>query len=301
MENESQRMDIVRPDEQPLLIPTTDIQGRVDQMLANRVYLIEKVKPLLKAGVDVYTIPGVTQKQSLGKPGAEKLAAIFGFSATFQVDKETMEALGALANGKKYIAYVCNLTRGDRQVGQGRGATFIETERTNYRNAKVQEYEAAKALPSFKPEDWQEKTGQYGKFYRVKDGITHDPLALNKAIKMAQKSAFVDAVIRTTGMSDLFTQDLEDAGEAGHTDEPAPPEDKPHQGKQLPKVEDYSTKVDEPKTKPVVNGDGTTDDPFKDEEIKCELCGSVMKRRNGPRGPFLGCSNFPNCKNTKKV
>ena len=28
--------------------------------------------------------------------------------------------------------------------------------------------------------------------------------------KMSQKSAFVDAVIRTTGMSDLFTQDVED-------------------------------------------------------------------------------------------
>lgn len=32
----------------------------------------------------------------------------------------------------------------------------------------------------------------------------------NKTIKMAQKRAFVDAVIRTTGLSDIFTQDLED-------------------------------------------------------------------------------------------
>lgn len=32
----------------------------------------------------------------------------------------------------------------------------------------------------------------------------------NKTIKMAQKRAFIDAVIRTTGLSDLFTQDLED-------------------------------------------------------------------------------------------
>lgn len=32
----------------------------------------------------------------------------------------------------------------------------------------------------------------------------------NKAIKMAQKRAYVDAVIRTTGLSDIFTQDLED-------------------------------------------------------------------------------------------
>lgn len=32
----------------------------------------------------------------------------------------------------------------------------------------------------------------------------------NKTIKMAQKRAYVDAVIRTTGLSDVFTQDLED-------------------------------------------------------------------------------------------
>ena len=32
----------------------------------------------------------------------------------------------------------------------------------------------------------------------------------NKTIKMAHKRAYVDAVIRTTGLSDIFTQDLED-------------------------------------------------------------------------------------------
>lgn len=32
----------------------------------------------------------------------------------------------------------------------------------------------------------------------------------NKTIKMAQKSAFVDACIRCTGLSDIFTSDLED-------------------------------------------------------------------------------------------
>ncbi|MCK5139055.1 MAG: hypothetical protein KAQ85_04360 [Thermodesulfovibrionia bacterium] len=32
----------------------------------------------------------------------------------------------------------------------------------------------------------------------------------NKALKMTQKRAFVDAVIRTTGLSDIFTQDIED-------------------------------------------------------------------------------------------
>jgi hypothetical protein len=32
----------------------------------------------------------------------------------------------------------------------------------------------------------------------------------NKTVKMAQKSAFIDSVIRATGLSDIFTSDLED-------------------------------------------------------------------------------------------
>ena len=32
----------------------------------------------------------------------------------------------------------------------------------------------------------------------------------NKTLKMAQKRAYIDAVIRTTGLSDIFTQDIED-------------------------------------------------------------------------------------------
>lgn len=33
---------------------------------------------------------------------------------------------------------------------------------------------------------------------------------INKAIKMAEKSAFIDATLRASGLSDFFTQDLED-------------------------------------------------------------------------------------------
>jgi hypothetical protein len=38
-------------------------------------------------------------------------------------------------------------------------------------------------------------------------GNSNDP---NKTLKMAQKSAFIDAVLRASGLSDFFTQDLED-------------------------------------------------------------------------------------------
>ena len=47
---------------------------------------------------------------------------------------------------------------------------------------------------------------------RGADTVARNQNDPNKAIKMAQKRAYIDAVIRTTGLSDIFTQDLEDMG-----------------------------------------------------------------------------------------
>lgn len=33
----------------------------------------------------------------------------------------------------------------------------------------------------------------------------------------------------------------------------------------------------------------------------CPKCSSVLTERKGPRGNFLGCSNFPRCKHTQNV
>jgi DNA topoisomerase-1 len=39
----------------------------------------------------------------------------------------------------------------------------------------------------------------------------------------------------------------------------------------------------------------------KNGKITCEKCGAPMNVKNGPYGPFLGCSAYPACKNIKKV
>jgi restriction system protein len=40
-----------------------------------------------------------------------------------------------------------------------------------------------------------------------------------------------------------------------------------------------------------------TTDPIV-EDVNCSRCGANMIRRSGPRGEFLGCGNFPKCRNT---
>lgn len=130
----------------------------VDALLEKRDYFMQKILPRLTEGRDYYTIKG---KRSLGKAGAERLAAIFQLTAVFHKDRDAMEAFKDIPG---LIAYTCNLSRKGELAGQGRGASSLKS-------------------------------------------CNNDP---NKAIKMAQKSAFIDGVVRTAGLSDIFTSDLED-------------------------------------------------------------------------------------------
>ena len=57
---------------------------------------------------------------------------------------------------------------------------------------------------------------------RGADTLERNSNDANKTLKMAQKRAYIDAVIRTTGLSDIFTQDIEDMnleeiGEVGNS------------------------------------------------------------------------------------
>lgn len=134
----------------------------VDNLLAKRSYFVSKILPMLKEDSDYYLIKG---RRSLSKGGAEKLCAIYNLTATFEKDRDAMEAF---AEVRGFISFVCTLTRNGQVAGQGRGG----------------------------------------------DTLARNQNDANKTIKMAQKRAFVDAVIRSTGLSDIFTQDMEDMPDA---------------------------------------------------------------------------------------
>ena len=128
----------------------------IDGFISKRQEFIEKVNAIMVEGKDYHVIQN---KKSLGKGGAEKIASIFGWAATFLRDMEAIEMLG-IDSG--LVAFKCTLEKGKKFVGEGRGSALLS------KNAS-------------------------------------DP---NKTLKMAQKSAYIDAVIRASGMSDFFTQDL---------------------------------------------------------------------------------------------
>lgn len=70
------------------------------------------------------------------------------------------------------------------------------------------------------------KNGEFIGQGRGARSIKQDSGDINKAIKMAQKSAFIDAILRGSGLSDLFTQDLEQNEEESKNNLNFPPSEK---------------------------------------------------------------------------
>lgn len=187
------------------------------QAIAAHKAAVEFIQQALESGRDFGVIPGTNDKMNLLKPGAERLAGGYGLRPEYIVteseadhnhentyeltkwvkkNKPNREIEAAMKEAKtgrnkkmgdnwiwqeceteKGISlglyrYVitCKLYRGDQQVGEGVGS--CSSMETKYIRA---------------PRDSE-----------------------NTILKIAKKRAFVDAVLTTLGLSDRFTQDVED-------------------------------------------------------------------------------------------
>lgn len=150
----------------PLDIPAADFAAALERRGANRKALMTWVREALKAGTDYGTIQigGRASKESLWKPGAEKICGMLGLRAIFPTlpDYEKAAIAGHEIN---HIILRCHLLDAQGNVvADGVGARSVEKERGD----------------------------------------------LNKALKMAEKSALIDATLRCAGLSEIFTQDIED-------------------------------------------------------------------------------------------
>jgi ssDNA-binding Zn-finger/Zn-ribbon topoisomerase 1 len=186
-------------------------------------------------GEDYGVIPG-TIKPTLLKPGAEKICNVYGLVPVFE---ETWIEGDGVSTPHLRVRIKCRLHRGDENgpvAGQGLGAANSWEKKHRYRGAK-------RACPSCGCEGTIkrssfEKDGDKGWYCHGKAGgcgatfhsadpaITEqqggqvdnpDPYDVeNTLLKMASKRAQVDATLRVTATSGLFTQDVEDqAGDAG--------------------------------------------------------------------------------------
>jgi hypothetical protein len=187
---------------------------------ARLIQLQQFVKGVMVKGSDYGQIPGV-EKNVLFKPGAEKLAEIYGLAPayTFETKTEDWDKLFF------YYQLRCTLNRGDRVVAEGLGSCNSREDKYAWRWLWDNEVPKGMDTSSLKQKTGTGKGGRKWTKFRV----PNEDLAsvVNTILKMACKRAFVAAVISATRSSDLFTQDVEDMpGFAADDDaDPAAPPD----------------------------------------------------------------------------
>jgi len=181
-------------------------------------------------GEDFGIIPG-TKKPTLLKPGAEKICLTYGLVPSFEREWKYGDGVSA---PHLRIEMTCYLHRGSKLgpiVGEGVGAANSWEKKHRYRAAQraCPECGTEGTIRRSNKVDEEGDRGYYcfGKiggcganFYSTDKRITQqqagqvdnpDPYDVeNNLLKMAAKRAQVDAVLRATATSGLFTQDVED-------------------------------------------------------------------------------------------
>lgn len=204
----------------------------------DRVARIQRA--LMVPDVDYGVIPGTGGKPTLLKPGAEKLCQAYGLAADFAPDR-------IVGDGERepHLSYVtrCSLHLGSIDgpivaIGYG-SANSWERKHRYRRGERVCPDCGLPAIIKGKAEyggGWVcfKKKGGCGSKWADGDPVIEqqvvgdienvDPFDLDVVLaKMSEKRAYVDATLRATAASGLFTQDVEDLA---RPPEPPPADDR---------------------------------------------------------------------------
>ncbi len=169
------------------------------------------VRSLFVKGHDYGEIPGMGERPTLLKPGAEKLAKLLRLADTYEIVQSVEDWDRPLF---RYLVK-CRLIHME--------SGFLVSEGLGECNSMEAKYRYRWVWPN---ELTQEERHQldamrgYTKTFTSKDGqrtfkkyrVDNDDLysQVNTILKMAKKRALVDAALSAGRLSDLFTQDLED-------------------------------------------------------------------------------------------
>ena len=204
-----------------------EFDRRLDALDTMRTRVARMQKALMVKDVDYGVIPGTGTKPTLLKPGAEKLCQAYGLAAEFVPQR-------IVGDGDKepHLSYLmrCELHLGSTAglivaVGYGSANSF-EAKHRYRRAARICPNCGKPAIIKGKAEyggGWvcfKKKDGCGAKWrdgapeiegQSVEDVENPDPFDLDVVlVKMSEKRAFIDATLRATAASGLFTQDVED-------------------------------------------------------------------------------------------
>lgn len=207
-----------------VLMPQVSVQDALHRYQAQKDF----IEQVLKEGVDYgEAYPGSTKKTLL-KPGAEKLAFLFGLFPTFVIVK-SIENWGDDGTEPLFYYWIkCTLNRGENKVAEGEGSCSSWETRYRYRTADYVCPVCEKSGTIIKGKEeygggwlcYAKKGGCGAKFNDGDEKIESQPrgTVLNKQIydqvntilKIAEKRALIAATLIATNSSEYFTQDIED-------------------------------------------------------------------------------------------
>jgi hypothetical protein len=214
--------------------------------------LVELTDKLLDRGTDYGTVPGI-KKPFLQKPGAEKLANFYGLAIRFEAERVEGDGKAAppLAYHVKSFAHLGSFD--GPIVAAGFGEANSWEPRYRYLDAKrVCPACGHEGLIKGKPDgklkgQWwcSARDGGCNRTFPAADpAITEqqtgkvdnpDPYGLaNTLVKMAEKRAHVDVVLRATGTSGFYSQDEDSPSVQAQATSAPPPDD------ELPAVENVT-------------------------------------------------------------
>ena len=222
-------------------------EANVDDLVARMGVIQGAMDRAMTKDVDYGVIPG-TNKPSLLKPGAEKLASLF------QLDIEP--TLTTTWGPGDHLTVECTTTVYHAPTGArlGAGVGICTTRERKYgkrRQERTCPTCGAAAVIKGKEEYgggwlcWKKRDGCGTKFPEGDPAIAGQdvgeidnpdlPDTWNTVAKMAKKRAMIDAILAVTGASAIFTQDVEEqaGGAGGETDGGSSPAPRP-QGSDVP-------------------------------------------------------------------
>ncbi|MUH00618.1 hypothetical protein F7734_53465 [Scytonema sp. UIC 10036] len=207
--------------------------GKIQQAKSHYQIIVDFIKSVMREGVDYGTAPGVS-KPSLLKPGAEKLAQLFNLRPEFQILESVSDWSGkehGLEEPVFFYRYKCVLFyprfpkdgEQSKPVGEGIGSCNSLEKKYRYRRQ-------SRVCPKcgqetiFTSNDgsfycWAKKGGCNAKYAANDEAIIDQPTGLiknpdiyeqvNTIDKMSQKRALIAAILVTCGVSEFFSQDIE--------------------------------------------------------------------------------------------
>jgi hypothetical protein len=181
----SRSRSITAPVASPLDLPTTVFQAALERRKTNRVALLEWIRAALVEGVDYGRI------HSMGKSKCQYAA----------------KGMAEQCPDPKHWSKPSLWKPGAEKICGMLGVSVHYPTLQDYEQAALQGVDIKTVIIRCELRD---ATGR-----AIADGIgarslTQDYGDLNKALKMAEKSAHIDATLRMAGLSEVFTQDLED-------------------------------------------------------------------------------------------